>query len=105
MNSYLIPANSKKSMLIFGAFNTVDLIIFGCGIGISFLLMMFLPIDNFWIAILAITPGLICGFLVLPIPNYHNVLTMIKSLIEFYTTRQKFVWKGWCVNDGENNKK
>ena len=30
---------------------------------------------------------------------------MIKSLIEFYTTRQKFVWKGWCVNDGENNKK
>ena len=33
-NSYLIPANSKKSMLILGYFNTVDLIIFGCGLAI-----------------------------------------------------------------------
>ena len=34
-NTYLIPANTKKSMLIFGVFNTVDMIIFGVGIGIG----------------------------------------------------------------------
>ena len=84
-NSYLIPANSKKSLLKFGAFNTVDLIIFGCGIGLSFLLMMLLPVDKFAIAVLAISPGLICGFLVLPIPNYHNIRTVIKSRILVYS--------------------
>lgn len=104
-NSYLIPANSKKSMLLFGVFNTMDLIIFGCGVGISFLLMMFLPVDQFMVAIIAILPGLISGFLVFPIPNYHNVRTVIRNAWVFYTTRQKYVWKGWCFNDGETSKK
>jgi len=90
---------------MFGLFNTVDLIIFGTGIGISILLMMFLPVDNFWIAILAITPGLICGFLVVPIPNYHNVRTVINNAWIFYTTRQKYIWKGWCFDNGETGKK
>ena len=104
-NSYLIPANSKKSLLVFGAFNTVDLIIFGCGIGISFLLMMFLPIEEFSIAVIAITPGMICGFLVLPIPNYHNVRTVLMNAWEFYTTRQRYIWRGWCFDNGETSKK
>lgn len=104
-NSYLIPANSKKSMLKFGVFNTVDLIIFGCGIGLSFLLMMILPVDKFAFAVLAISPGLICGFLVLPIPNYHNIRTVIKNAWIFYTTRQKYIWKGWCFEYGERDKK
>ena len=104
-NSYLIPANSKKSLLMFGAFNTVDLIIFGCGIGISFLLMMFLPIEEFSIAVIAITPGMICGFLVLPIPNYHNVRTVLMNAWEFYATRQSYIWRGWCFDNGETSKK
>ena len=104
-NSYLIPANSKKSMLIFGFFNTVDMIIFCCGIGFSFLLLMFMPVEEFWAAILAILPGFICVFLVFPIPNYHNVRTVIINAWNFYTTRQKYIWKGWCFEDGETNKK
>ena len=40
MNNYLIPANSKKSMLIFGLFNTTDLIIFLSGLGLTLLLML-----------------------------------------------------------------
>lgn len=104
-NSYLIPANSKKSMLKFGLFNTVDLILVGIGIGASFLLMMILPINEFWVAILAISPGLICGFLVIPIPNYHNIRTVIKNAWEFYTTRQRYIWKGWCLEHGETDKK
>ena len=104
-NSYLIPANSKKSMLIFGFFNTVDMIIFCCGIGFSFLLLMFMPVEEFWAAILAILPGFISVFLVFPIPNYHNVRTEIINAWNFYTTRQRYIWKGWCFEDGETNKK
>lgn len=101
MNSFLIPANSKKSLLIFGVFNTVDMIIFCSGIGTSFLLLMTLPVNDFIFAILSILPGMICGFLVLPIPNYHNIRTVIKNAWIFYTTRQKYVWKGWCFESGE----
>ena len=105
MNSYLIPANSKKSMLKFGVFTTADLIMFLIGVGVSFILMMTLPINSFWLALLALTPGVICAFLVFPIPNYHNVRTVIKNAWLFYTTRQKYMWKGWCFEDGERNKK
>ena len=104
-NTYLIPANSKKSMLIFGYFNTVDLILFCSGIGLSFLLMMFLPMEQFIFAIMAIIPGGIAALLVFPIPNYHNVRTVIKNAWIFYTTRQKYIWKGWCFNNGEGSEK
>ena len=104
-NTYLIPANSKKSMLIFGYFNTVDLIIFGCGIGITFLLMMFLPMEKFAFALLAITPGSISALLVFPIPNYHNTLVALQSIIRFYNERRNYIWKGWCVyNEFKDNK-
>lgn len=101
---FLIPANSKKSMLIFGAFNTTDLIILGTGSGVSLLLLLVLPLDSLLVAIGAILPGLVCGFLVFPIPNYHNMLTIIRNIYVFYTTRQKFVWKGWCFTDGDEQK-
>lgn len=98
---FLIPANSKKSMLKFGLFNDVDLVIFIVGIIVSLGLLMLLPVDQLLYAIIAITPGCICGFLVLPIPNYHNVRTFIRIAFEFYTTRQHFVWRGWCFNSGK----
>ena len=104
MNGYLIPANSKKSMLIFGAFNMNDLILIGCGLGVSLVLLLMLPLDNLGIALGAISPGLICGFLVFPMPNYHNMMTVISEAYRFYTTRQRFVWKGWCFLDGDKQK-
>lgn len=103
-NSYLIPANSKKSMLIFGMFNTSDLILFLVGLGTSFLMMMFLPVTNFWVAIMVLGPVGIATFLVFPIPNYHNIRTVIANAWNFYTTRQKYIWKGWCFENGEGNK-
>lgn len=100
-NTYLIPANSKKSMLHFGLFNTFDLILFGSGIGISMLLLLILPVSELIVAVLALLPGLVCGFLVFPIPNYHNVRTILMEAWRFYTTRQKYIWRGWCFRDGE----
>ena len=105
MDGYLIPANSKKSMLYFGLFNKFDLILFGSGITISLLLLMILPVEELLFAIIALAPGVITGILVIPIPNYHNIRTIIRLAYEFYTTRQQYVWKGWCLNDGEENKK
>lgn len=98
-NMYLIPANSKKSMMIFGMFYTFDLILFGSGVGITFILLIVLPLSSLVMSIIAIAPALITGLLVFPIPNYHNTLTVLMELWEFYTTRQKYVWKGWCVLD------
>ena len=98
-NNYLIPANSKKSILYFGLFNKFDLILFGSGIGATLLMMMILPNDNWLISLMMIAPAVVTGFLVFPVPNYHNVLTLLKSIWNFFTTRQRFVWKGWCVKD------
>lgn len=105
MNGYLIPANSKKSMLIFGVFNKVDLWIFAIGVSVSLLLLMVLPVEGLLFAVLALAPGVVASVLVIPIPNYHNIRTIIRLAYEFYTTRQQFVWKGWCFSDGEENKK
>jgi hypothetical protein len=101
-NEYLIPANSKKSMLIFGLFTTFDLILFCSGLGLSLLLLIIVPLGNFFLAMLAIAPGLVTGFLVLPVPNYHNVLTLLKSVIAFFTERRRYAWKGWCFLDDES---
>lgn len=101
MNQFLIPANSKKSMLIFGLFNTFDLILFGVGVGLTLIMLPILPIDNLVFAAIALAPALITGFLVFPVPNYHNVRTIIKSIWEFYTNRRIYYWKGWCFSNGE----
>ena len=101
MNQFLIPANSKKSMLIFGLFRTTDLIIFGVGVGLTLIMLPILPISDIVYAIIALAPALIAGFLVFPVPNYHNVRTVIMSVWNFYTERRIYYWKGWCFSNGE----
>jgi len=103
---FLIPANSKKSMLIFGLFYPFDLIMFVTGLGITLIMIMFFPVAEIGWAIISILPAVVVGFLVFPLPNYHNVLTIIISAFKFFTTRQKYIWKGWCViNEIDNTKK
>lgn len=105
MNSYLIPANSKKSALILGLFKPFDLGLFAGGLMTTFILFLAVPLESTVVTLIAVAPGLITGFLVLPVPNYYNVRTFIKSAWEFYTTRQKFVWKGWCFTSEQEDKK
>lgn len=102
---YLIPANSKKSLLIFGMFTWFDLLLFSGGVALSLILLLVLPVETLTYAIIALLPGVACGFLVMPVPNYHNILTIIKNVYEFYTARQRYVWKGWCFNDGKGDEK
>ena len=97
-NNYLIPANSKKSMMILGFFTPVDLGIFIFGVGISFLLLMLIKVSTIGLTLLLASPALVAAFLVAPVPNYHNIRTLLGNIYRFYTGRKKYYWKGWCVN-------
>ena len=102
--NYLIPANTKKGQLILGMFRPFDLILFGTGVGITLLFMILLPLSSTFVTVIIMLPALITGFLVVPVPNYHNMLTILKNVFNFYTTNQKLIWKGWCVLDGNTKK-
>ena len=101
---FLIPANSKKSMLIFGLFEAFDLILVSIGVTLTVFLFMILPTEELFFLIVTLAPGMITIFLVLPVPYYHNVRTFIRILYTYMTTRQKFIWKGWCYLDDEEYK-
>lgn len=103
--NFLIPANTKKGKLIFGVFQPFDLILFGAGIFTTLFLLAFMPLTSTFVTILVLLPGLITGFLVLPVPYYHNILTVLIELYEFLTSQQKYKWRGWCVDYGEKNKR
>ena len=110
MNGYLIPANSKKGTLIFNIFRPFDLGLFIVGVLVTLLALAIVPSTNLIAVTLALIPGLTCGLLVLPMPNYHNVLCALISIYRFYTERRRYVWKGWCFyeqfkDDGAKSKK
>lgn len=100
-NQFLIPANSKKSMLIFGVFNVTDLIIFGSGCLLTFIFLMILNNNTLKHAIIILLPALITGMLVVPIPFYHNIRTLIGNIYSFYTNRRNYFWRGWCIRSGK----
>lgn len=102
MNNYLIPANSKKSQLILGFFRGIDLILFGSGVGVTLILLLTIQSASIGIMVLILAPALITGFLVMPVPNYHNVLQFIVNIYTYFSERRRYYWKGWC-RDGEDS--
>lgn len=102
--NYLIPANTKKGQLILGLFRPFDLILFGTGVLITVILLAIVPLDSTLVTILVLSPGIVCGFLVLPVPNYHNILNIIVELYEFLTNRQTYRWRGWCYKNGKKSR-
>ena len=98
--TFLIPANSKRSALIGGVFRPIDLGIFASGIIVTLLLLFLISGTTLVSVIIKLAPALFCTFLVLPIPNYHNALVLIREVFSFFTTRRIYLWKGWCIYDG-----
>ncbi len=99
MNNYLIPANSKKSQLILGFFNKIDLFgIFLPGIGLTVFLLFAFKSNNVIITVLDLLPALIAAFLVMPVPNYHNMFTLLSNVHTYFSRRRKYYWRGWCAN-------
>ncbi len=99
-NQYIIPANSKKSALIFGVFRMTDLILFSIGAAFSLFFLFIIPGQTLSMLLIKLAPVLISLFLVMPIPNYHNTLVLIREVFTFYANRRIYLWKGWCVLDG-----
>lgn len=96
MNGYLIPANSKRGTLIFNIFRKIDLVLFSCGVIFTLTLLAIVPTENMVAVSISLLPAAICGLLVMPVPNYHNVMCALASIYNFYTGRRRFIWKGWC---------
>lgn len=101
-NSFIIPANSKKSQLILGFFTGFDLLVFLLGVGISVLLLCLVKSNSLVVMLGLASPAIIAAFLVAPVPNYHNVMTLIGNIYRFTTGRKKYYWRGWCVRNGNN---
>ena len=60
MEQYLIPANSKKSQLIFGVFQPIDLVIMVIGIFLSLILMLLIPGETVIMLCIKMIPTVIC---------------------------------------------
>lgn len=97
-NGYLVPANTKRATLILGMLRPKpDAIIAGVGAVTSLVALMATSTIGLWATIVSLLPLLIAVFLVLPIPNYHNTLCVIQSILDFYQRRKKYIWRGWCM--------
>lgn len=106
---YLIPANSKKSMLIFGFFTPIDLAVFSTGVVLSIILLLLIDSSNLMVMIGLISPALFSALMVAPVPNYHNVMTLLGNVYKFFSGRRKYYWRGWCASrearDNDNGTK
>ena len=102
MNLYIIPANSKSGKLIFNLFRPFDLILASVGLVVSVLLILIAAPKSLQGLIICLAPVLVCSFLVIPIPNYHNVLVVIQETIRFFSNRINYKWEGWSVKKDES---
>lgn len=104
MNEYLVPANTKKSMLILGLFRAKDIWVIIIGFGLFLFVAFTLSLNTFGEVITAIIPLLVTATLVSPMPNYHNVMQFLVNMYTFLTGRRRYLWKGWTYKSDENDK-
>lgn len=103
MNQYLIPANSKRSMLILSLFSPVDLIIFCIGAGMTLIMMMFIKTETTIDLMVIVAPLLISGIMVAPVPNHRNIWQLTANVYNYLSHRRTYYWKGWRALDEEAN--
>jgi phosphoglycerol transferase MdoB-like AlkP superfamily enzyme len=109
MNGYLIPANSKKSQLIFGLFKLRDLIILLTGVLVTLVLLFLIVEDTLLFMVIKLLPLCISLILVMPIAFYHNVLDYLKEVLLFCQAEisggNQYKWRGWCATSGFDDEK
>ena len=104
---YIIPANSKSGQLIFNLFRPGDLILLVTGVFITFVLLITVPGEGTGEMFIKLFPGLLSCVLVFPVAHYHNVMMLIYDIYKFYTSQNRYYWRGWCAWYGfeESDKK
>ncbi|MBR2138885.1 MAG: hypothetical protein IJ966_06320 [Bacilli bacterium] len=106
MEQYLIPANSKKSQLIFGVFQPIDLVIMVIGIFLSLILMLLIPGETVIMLCIKMIPMAVGLLLVMPIAFYHNVrVFLIEAYIFYFERPRRYYWRGWCATYGFDENK
>ena len=101
-DNFLIPANSKKSVLILGFFTPIDLVIFLLGLTFSIIMLILIQTSVLLVMLMIISPALISAFLIMPVPYYHNILNIIVELYQFFFVNpRQYEWKGWCYKNGK----
>lgn len=103
MNQYLIPANSKRSMLILSLFAPIDLIIFGIGAGLTTIMMMTIQTETTVDLVVIVAPLIISGIMVAPVPNHRNIWQLTANVYSYLSHRRTYYWKGWRVLDEETD--
>lgn len=97
MDRYLIPANSKRSMLILSLFAPIDLVIGGIGGGISVVLMLMIKMETIVDILIILAPFLISAVMIIPVPNHRNVWQLTANVLHYFTNQRKYRWRGWCM--------
>ena len=105
MNNYLIPSNSKRSMLIFGMFRPIDLAIFLGGCVGTFLLIFINSPQNLMDIFVDLLPLLVGATMVAPVPNQMNVWSFTVNVYSFLVHQRDYRWRGWCKSYGEEEDK
>lgn len=101
-NTYLIPANSKRSMLILGLFSPIDLAIFCTGAGLTVILMLSMHAGTIQDIFMILTPLFISTAMVLPVPNHRNMWQLTANVYHYLSNRRTYFWRGWCMTNEEN---
>lgn len=96
---YLIPANSKSGQLIFNFMRPIDLVVFLVGLALTIILFLAIGNSSLVATIIKLIPIALSGFLIVPVPNYHNVMEFTRDAIKFTFSRRVYYWKGWCVRN------
>lgn len=105
MNQYLIPANSKRSMLILGLFTPIDLIIVTVGGVFTLILLLIIHAETLQDIGIILTPILISAAMVAPVPNHRNVWNLTANIYGYFSKRRTYYWKGWCMTHDEEETK
>ena len=75
----------------------LDIIIFSISVVLTILLGSIIGPTSISDVIIVLIPILTGGFLVFPIPNYHNTRVLIKEVYVFlFKARRRYIWRGWC---------
>ncbi len=101
MDNFLIPANSKRSMLIFGMFRKIDLAIFIAGGVGTFLLIFINSPQDLMDVLIDLLPLLVATAMVAPVPNQMNVWSFTVNVYSFLIHQRNYRWRGWCQSYGE----
>ena len=100
MNNFLIPANSKRSMLIFSIFRPIDLAIFITGGVLTFLLIFINNPEDLTDVFIDLIPLMVGTVMITPVPNQMNIWSFTVNVYSFLIHQRNFRWRGWCKSYG-----